>query len=89
VLKKVLSLKTEEITREWRRVHNEDLYDQHSSPNNIHMIKSRRTGWAGHMAHMGDKRGAYRVLMRKPQGQRPQLGIDGRIILKWFFKNLS
>jgi hypothetical protein len=52
-------------------LHNEELHNLYSSPNIIRMIKSRRMGWAGHVARMGDKRNAYRILLEKPEGKRP------------------
>ena len=52
-------------------MHNEDLNDLYSSPNIVRVIKSRRMRWAGHVAHMGEERGAYRVLVGKPEGKRP------------------
>ena len=47
------------------------IYDLHSSPNIVRVIKSRRMRWAGHVARMGEERGAYRVLVGKPEGKRP------------------
>ena len=61
----------DEVTGEWRRLHNEELNDLYSSPNIVRVIKSRRTGWAGHVARMDEERGVYRVLMGKPEGKRP------------------
>jgi hypothetical protein len=61
----------DEVTGEWRRLHNEELNDLYSSPNIIGVIKSRRMRWAGHVARMGDKRGAYRILVGRPEGRRP------------------
>ena len=61
---------------EWRKLHNEELYAPYSSSNIIRVIKSRRLRWAGHVARMGERRGAYRVLVGKPKA------LDGRIILK-------
>jgi hypothetical protein len=55
---------------EWRRLHNEELNDLYSSPNIIQVIKSRRMRWAGHVAHMGEGRGAYRILVGRPEGRR-------------------
>jgi hypothetical protein len=55
----------DEVTGEWRRLHNEEL-DLYSSPNIIQVNKSRRMRWAGHIAHMGDGRGAYRILVGRP-----------------------
>jgi hypothetical protein len=52
-------------------VHNEELHRLYSSPSIIRMIKSRRMRWAGHVARMGEKRNAYRILMGKPGGKRP------------------
>jgi hypothetical protein len=57
----------DEVTREWRRLHNKELYALYSSPNIIRVIMSRRLTWAGHVARMGAKRGAYRVLVGKPE----------------------
>jgi hypothetical protein len=65
------------VTGEWRRLHNKELYALYSSPNIIPVIKSRRLRWAGHVARMGESRGAYRALVRKPEGRRP-LGRPGR-----------
>jgi hypothetical protein len=58
---------------EWRKLHNEELNDQYSPPNIVRVIKSRRMGRAGHVAHMGERRGVYRVLVGKYEGKR-QLG---------------
>ena len=60
-----------EVTGEWRRLHNEELNDLYSSPNIVRVIKSRRMRWAGHLARVGEERGAYRVLVGKPEGKRP------------------
>jgi len=52
-------------------LHNEKLNDLYSSPNIVRVIKSRRMRWAGHVAHMGEERGVYRVLLEKLEGKRP------------------
>ena len=59
------------MTAEWRTLHNEKLIDLYSSPNIVRLIKSRRMRWVGHVARMGERKGVYRILMRKPKGKRP------------------
>jgi len=71
VLRKVYGPKRDEVTREWRRLHNEELNDLYSLPNIVRVVKSRRMRWAGHVARMGEDRGVYRVLVGKPEGKRP------------------
>jgi hypothetical protein len=71
VLRGIFGPKRDEATGEWRRLHNEELYDLYSSPNINRVIKSRRMGWAGYVARMGEKRGAYRILVGKPEARRP------------------
>jgi len=71
VLRRIFGPRRDEVTGEWRRWHNEELNDLYSSPNIVRMIKSRRMRWAGHVAHMGEDRGVYRVLVGKPEGRRP------------------
>ena len=61
----------EEVTGDWRRLHNEELKDLYCSPNIVRVIKWRRMRWAGHVARMGEERGVYRVLVGKPEGRRP------------------
>ena len=61
----------DEVTREWRRLHNEELNDLYCSPNIVRVIKWRRMRWAGHVARMGEERGVYRFLVGKPEGKRP------------------
>ena len=85
VLRRIFGPRRDEVTGEWRRLHNEELNDLYSSPNIVRMIKSRRMRWAGHVARMGEERGVYRVLVGKPEGRRP-LGrprCNGYIILGW------
>ena len=61
----------DEVTGEWRRLHNEELNDLYSSPNIVRVIKSRRIRWAGHVVLMGVEIGAYRFLVGRPEGKRP------------------
>ena len=70
VLRRVLGPKGDEVTREWRKLHNEEPNDPYSLPNIVWVIKSRRMRWAGHVARMGEDRGVYRVLVGKPEGKR-------------------
>ena len=60
----------DEVTGQWRKLHNEELNDLHSSPNIVWVIKLRMR-WAGHVAHMGERRGVYWVLVGKPEGKIP------------------
>jgi len=59
--------KRDEVTGEWRKLHNEELNDLYFSHNVFRVIKLRRMRWAGHVARMGEKRGVYRVLVGKPE----------------------
>ena len=61
----------DEVTGEWRKLHNEELSDLHSLPKIVRVVKSRRMIWAGHVARMGEGRGVYRVLVGRPEGKRP------------------
>jgi hypothetical protein len=71
VLRRIFGPKRDEVTGEWRKLHNEELRDLYSSPNIIRIIKLRRMRWAGHGARMGGKRNPYRLLVVKPEGKRP------------------
>jgi len=88
VLRRIFGTRRDEATEEWRRLHNEELNDLYSSSNIARVIKSRRMRWAGHVAHMGEERGAYRVLLGKPEEKRHWVdpGVDGWIILGWIFR---
>jgi len=71
VLRRIFGQRRDEVTGEWRRLHNEELNDLYSSPNIVRVIKSGRMRWAGYVARMGEERGKCRVLLGKPEGKRP------------------
>jgi len=71
VLRRIFGPKRDEVTGEWRKLHNEELNDLYFPRNIVQVIKSRRMRWAGHVAPMGERRGVYRVLVGKPKGKRP------------------
>ena len=71
VLRRVFGPKRDEVTGEWRKLHNEELNDLSSLPNIVGVVKSRQMRWAGHLARMGEDRGVHRVLGGKPEGKRP------------------
>jgi hypothetical protein len=71
VLRRMYGPKRDEVTGEWRRLDNKELNDLYSSPNIIQVIKSRRMRWARHVACIGEKRGAYKILVGRPEGRRP------------------
>jgi len=86
VLRRVFGPKRNEVTGEWRKLHNKEL-----NVNIVRVIKSRRMRWAGHVARMGERRGVHRVLVGKPEGKR-LLGRPRRrwgIILRWIFRKLD
>ena len=71
VLRRIFGPRRDEVTGELWRLHNKELSDLYSSPNIVRVIKSRRMRWAGHVVHMGEERGVYRVLVGKPEGKSP------------------
>jgi len=76
---RVFGPKRDEITGEWRKLHNEELSDRYSLPNIVWVVKSRRLRWAGYVARMGEGRGVHSVLVGKPGGKRPM----GRPRCRW------
>jgi hypothetical protein len=85
VLRRIFGPKRDEVTGEWRKLHDEELRDLYSSPSIIRIIKSRRMRWAGHVARMGEKRNAYRLLVGKPEGKKPL----GRLRRRWVDNNIK
>jgi hypothetical protein len=79
VLRRIFGPRRDEVTGDWRRLHNEERNVLYSSPNIVRVIKSRIMRWAGHVARMGGERGVYRVLVGKPQGKR----LVGRPRRRW------
>jgi len=72
VLRRIFEPKRDKVTGEWAKLHNEELNDLYSSPDDVRVIKLRRMRWAGHVTCMeGGRKGVYRVLARKPEGKIP------------------
>jgi len=85
VLRRIFRPRRDEVTVEWRRLHNEELNGLYSSPSIVRVIKSRRMRWPGHVARMSEEREVYRVLMRnRREGDHwGDLGVDVWVILGW------
>jgi hypothetical protein len=79
VLRRIFGRRRDEVTGEWRRLHNEELNDPYCSPNIVRVIKSRTMRLAGHVVRMGKEMGGYRVLVgnRRERGHWGDLGVDG------------
>jgi hypothetical protein len=71
VLRRIFGPERDEVTGEWRKLHNEELHNLYSFPDIVRQVKSRRMRWAGHAARMGEDRKVYTVLVGKPEGKRP------------------
>jgi hypothetical protein len=71
VLRRIFGPKRDEVMGQWGKLHNGELHNLYSSPDIIRKIKSRRMGWAEHVARMGEGRNMYRILVGKPEGKRP------------------
>jgi hypothetical protein len=83
MLRKIFGSKRDDVRREWRKLHNEELNDLYCSPNIVWVIISR-IRWAGHVGCMGVKESVHRLLVEKPEGKRSlgDQGVDGRLILR-------
>jgi len=77
VLRRILGPKSDKVTGEWRKLHNEELSDLYSLRSIVRLVKSRRMRWAGHVARMGEGRVMDRFLVGNPEEKRP-LGRPGR-----------
>jgi hypothetical protein len=80
VLRRIFGPKRDEVTGEWRKLHNEELHNLYSAPSIIRMIKSRKIRWTGHVELTEEKRNAYRILMGNPERKR-SLGRPRRMLL--------
>jgi hypothetical protein len=71
VLRRIFGPKKEEVAGGWRKLHNEELHNLYAPPNVIRVIKSRRMRWVEHVAHIGNIKNAYNILVGKLEGKRP------------------
>ena len=83
MLRRIFGPRRDEVMGDWRRLHNKDLNDLYFSPNIVRVINSRRMGWTGHVARMGEERAGYRSWWgnRRERDHWGDLGVDGWIIL--------
>jgi hypothetical protein len=91
VLRKVFGPKRDEVTGEWRKLHNEELNDLYSLPNIVRVVKWRRMRWGGHVARMG-RIGVCTGCWWGSLRERSHWGdqdVDGKIILRWIFRKLE
>jgi len=88
VLRRIFEPKMDEVTGEWRKLHNEELNNLYCSPNIVRLIKKEKNEMGGACSAYGEGRGVYRVLVGKPEGKRPlgRPGVDVKIILRWIFR---
>jgi hypothetical protein len=84
MLRRIFGPRSDEVTGDWRKLHNDELHNLYSSPNIIRMMKSRRMRWAGHVARIEEPRNPYRILVGKQEGKRP-LGRPRR----WWVNNIK
>ena len=85
-LNRIFGPKRDEVTGEWRKLNNEELNGLYSSPNIVRVIKSRAMRRVGHVARVGERRGAYRVVVGREIDSLEDPGVEGRIILEWIFR---
>ena len=76
MLRRIFGPRRDEVTGEWRRLHNEELNDLYCSLNIVRVIKSRTMRWAGHVSRMGEERGVYRVLLGQTEGKSLELSSE-------------
>jgi hypothetical protein len=77
VLRRIFGPNRDEVTRGWRKLHNEELHGLYPSPSIVRVTKAKKMRWVGHVARMGEVRGAYNILVGRHEGRRP-LGRPGR-----------
>jgi hypothetical protein len=85
-MRRVFGPKRDEVTGEWRKLHNEELSDLYSLPNIVRVVKSRRMRWAGHVARMGEGCTGFWWGNLRERDHSGDPGVDGRIILRWIFR---
>jgi hypothetical protein len=85
MLRRLFVSKRDQLTRQWKKLHNEELIDLYCSPTIVRVIKWRRKKWARHVARMGQKKGFWWGNLRERDHMRDP-GVDGRIILGWMFR---
>jgi hypothetical protein len=86
VLRRIFGPKRDEVTGEWRKLHNEELHNLYSSSDIIRQVKSRRMRWAGHVARMGEGRKVYKVLERDHLEDQ---GVGGKMGSEWILGRLA
>jgi hypothetical protein len=88
-LRRIFGSKREEVTGEWRKLHNEELRDLYSSPTIVRVIKSRRMRWAGHVARLGRGQACTMFLWGdlRERDHWGEPGVDGKVISRWIFRN--
>ena len=88
VLWRIFGSERDDVTGEWKKLHNEELNNLYSSPNIFRVMKSRRMGWAGRVARIGEKRvhtGLWCGNLREREHLEDR-GVDGRIIIRWILR---
>jgi hypothetical protein len=79
VLRRIFEPKRDEVKKEWRKLHNKELNELYSAPNNFRVIKIQKNAMGGACSAYGERRGVYRVLVGKSEGKRPL----GRLRRRW------